>query len=197
VNRATVVATLCAGAACGLASPVPTWASIGSPSVGYLLRAESTLQEGCQDPCDCAIFVSGLEGSFTLTALDREGDFERYDVTDVRWTIRDALDGGDIPVTGFGMLHIDRGQVVQRLELDLVIGDHPVVHFDSGLVPIVAEFPVLDVAIARNGFYCYDQVFTVRATPETVGTPVETTRLGGLKARYGRPRTPAATGPDR
>jgi hypothetical protein len=90
-----------------------------------------------------------------------------FGVNDVEWDVLFDFPGGQVPVTGTGTLRISQPpEPMQRLEMDLAVGDEAPVHFDSGLVPVQAEFPVLNIAVAENGFYCYDSVFTIHAAPE-------------------------------
>ena len=83
-------------------------------------------------------------------------------------------------VTGSGFYQIDSGQ--HRLTLDLLVGAEPVRQFDSGLVPLQSEIPGISIAVALNGFYCYDNVFDITARP----APVELTSStwGSLKSNF-------------
>jgi len=52
------------------------------------------------------------------------------------------------------------------------VGDEPTTRYDSGVVAGGSDterFPPIDLSISRNEQYCYDRVFTLRATP-LVGT---------------------------
>lgn len=53
----------------------------------------------------------------------------------------------------------------QQLELDLMVGDDGVLHFDSGLVPGGGQFPHINVPVSLHGQRCFDIVFVVDASP--------------------------------
>jgi hypothetical protein len=58
--------------------------------------------------------------------------------------------------------------LLQRLALDLRVGDEPVTRYESGLVAGGSDterFPPIEITIARNAFYCYDRAFTLNAVP--------------------------------
>lgn len=149
----------------------------------YLLQAPSNFQDGCQEGCACPVAVLSLGGTFSLTPAGREGDFEVFDVDDVAWLI--AADApGETTVLGSGTFRIRGGaDPLQRLQLDLVVGDGASVHFDSGVVPVVAGFPRIDVSIARNGFFCYDHVFSLSALPQAP-VAVQPSDWARIKAHY-------------
>jgi hypothetical protein len=71
-----------------------------------------------------------------------------------------------VPVTGSGLYQLESGQ--PRLTLDLVEGDLPLRQFDSGLVPRQDGFPEITIAVAVNGFFCYDHAFEISAMPAPV-----------------------------
>ena len=48
---------------------------------------------------------------------------------------------------------------------DLVRVDYAAKRFDSGLVNGGDEFPAINIAIAQNGFYCYDIVLDLATRP--------------------------------
>ncbi len=55
--------------------------------------------------------------------------------------------------------------VQQQLALDLRVGDSPVEHFDSDLLPGGAQFPDISVSVSIHGQRCFDTVFVVAASP--------------------------------
>jgi hypothetical protein len=57
--------------------------------------------------------------------------------------------------------------IQHRLELQLSVNGAPPVKFDSGWVLGAPGSPEegLSIAIARNGFFCFDQVFSIQAKP--------------------------------
>ena len=139
-----------------------------APSVPYALTSGSENEIGCFDPCACPILIRGpMTGGFELTLTGVDGGFRRYDVTNVDWKV-DAWDG-DVSVSGGGEYRIS--EVVapqQQMKLDLLVDGVPQ-HFDSGLVPMSASFPLIDVSVAVAGFFCWDSVFVVQAAPQGAG----------------------------
>lgn len=145
----------------------------------YELTDDSAYQEGCFEPCDCATFLfDTLEGTFLLRPVYQNGDSALFDVTQVEWQF--IRDGETVPVTGSGLYRIEAG--LQRMTLDLQIGADELRHFDSGLVPLAAEFPEIVIAVAVNGFYCFDYAFFIEAVPAPVSQ--ECTTWGHLKSMY-------------
>ena len=167
---------------CAAMTLLPVTAS--AEAARYALEPLSEFQDGCQDGCACPITVRSLEGTFVLTPLGHQDDFELFDVTDVAWIIKNDSPGTF--VSGSGTFRIRAGaDPAQRLELDLSIGSSDPIRFDSGLVPVAATWPNIEVAIAMNGFFCYDNVFSVNARPG-ISISVEPTSWGRAKGRYRR-----------
>lgn len=159
--------------------PLPTAADDHVDAVLYRLGASSACEEGCFAPCMCPVMMNDtLQGTFLLSPSGRGGETAAYSVLEVTWTYRRG--DADIPVVGSGSY--TQGTGGQRLELDLVTGDGPPDHYDSGFVPLTRDFPQIDLAVAANGFFCYDHVFVVSAFPVTVA--VESSSWGALKATY-------------
>ncbi len=131
----------------------------------YRLDKTSTYESGCFGPCMCPVLLaSGLRGTFLLAPLGFDGLFANYKVTDVNWLV--SLNGSDQRITGSGSYKVGGEFALQQeLVLDLVIGDQPSQHFDSGLVPVSVSFPAFDVTISINSLICFDTVIGVRATP--------------------------------
>lgn len=157
-----------------------SWAPAPAPAATlYELDADSSYQEGCFDPCDCALMMTDtLRGTFLLSPAGGEGGTSVFAVTDVAWNYRRGEEL--VAVAGSGTYTL--GPDGHRLELDLVAGDAPPRHFDSGLVPATGKFPAIDIAAAVNGFFCYDYVFTISASAGAV-VP-ENPTWGALKATY-------------
>lgn len=145
----------------------------------YRLETESHYIEGCYEPCMCPILMNQtLQGGFMLSPIRPGDDGSLFAVEAVAW----QLQRGDetVAVTGSGQYRID-GEL-QRMSLDLRLGDAAVQHFDSGLVPLEVDAPAISIAVALNGFFCYDQVFAIAALP----VPVELVHRtwGSLKSVY-------------
>lgn len=145
----------------------------------YKLTEESHYIEGCFDPCMCPIFMNiSLQGSFQLLPVSQTEDGAFFDVLAVDWAF--IQEGEIVPVSGSGLYQVEAEQ--HRLTLDLKVGDDPVQHFDSGLVPLQSELPGISISVALNDFFCYDYVFGIIAIP----APVEQARSswGNLKSIY-------------
>jgi hypothetical protein len=134
-----------------------------SPAI-YRLDVGSTYQTGCFEPCLCPILAEvPVRGTFILTPDGFDGDFARFKVEDVNWTV--ALADRELRATGTGLFWTggDSG-AEQRLQLELKVGEAAVERFDSGFVK-GAVFPAIQVKISIHGMYCYDTVFSVAASP--------------------------------
>lgn len=154
------IAWLCAAGSfsVGLACPA------GPGRAGlYVLRAESTFQQGCFPPCECPIMQEQpLHGTFRLQFVNSDSLFNHYAVTNIDWNVPSL----NRYVTGSGTYRIGgEVAVTQQLSLDLQINGGPVTHFDSGVVGAPAGFPIIDAAISMHGMYCFDTVFSVVAAP--------------------------------
>ena len=133
----------------------------------YQLRPESSVTQGCFEPCMCPIALfEQLSGSFLLhERLPAEPSlFREFSVVLVQWKLQRGDDS--IPISGSGRYSVG-GEFasLQRLQLDLRFGDEPAQHFDSGLVVGGGEFPLIDSRISVNGQFCYDVVIDVVAAP--------------------------------
>ncbi len=147
------------------ASPVPI-----SEILRYGLGRRSTYQEGCLPPCLCPMLAElPLRGAFALVELANYGQLVEYAVVNVNWRVVSSYpnpmpsnsfvgSGRYTRISGFaGWIH--------QLELDLSIEGWPPTHFDSGLINGSEEFPRFDIAVAMNGFYCYDIVLNLQVLP--------------------------------
>ena len=163
----------------GIAALLLFCAAPAASGVLYQLEETSGYEEGCFDPCMCPVwFNQTLRGTFLVEPAAAMDEFAVFDVTDVNLSYTQGDE--TIDVTGSGVYQ--RGTAQQRLELDLQRGDLPPQHFDSGLVPLTGVYPVIDIAVAVNGFFCYDYVFVIVAQAKAVNAPYET--WGNLKATY-------------
>jgi len=167
-----------------LAVAVPSAAqSPGDTTYLYDLSATSRYQEGCFDPCLCPMLAeAGLAGTFTLQHTGTEGGWEIFTVDAIQWTI--SLPSGVLlQVSGSGSLRIDFAGGSQRLNLGLSLDDSPPESFDSGVVPLTADFPRIEVLVSLHGVYCYDKVFTICAERSL---PIADGRQGWgtLKSRF-------------
>ena len=148
----------------------------------YDLEPQSRFTEGCLEPCMCPIWsAEELTGSFELYFSGMDGSYHLFHVLDVAWDFSRGPD--NYAVRGSGTYRIDPDARMQRLELDLVVGEDAVDHYDSGLVPVDEWFPRIGIAIAMNDFYCFDRVFEIIADLRSAIRSRESS-WGTIKARY-------------
>jgi hypothetical protein len=131
--------------------------------IPYDLGPQTRYEEGCFGPCMCPIlFQDQVKGGFTLSFSRFERPFILYDVKDIDWSLPQL----GKRFTGSGTYMIGwRGYAQQRLQVDLGENGGPPEHFDSGIVPVTAPFPLIDVNISIHGFYCHDKAFYIKAKP--------------------------------
>ena len=147
------------------ASVLPARAQTSSSifPIPYVLVPQSRYEEGCFAPCMCPIFFAdGVKGGFSLGFSGFERPFIVYDVQDVEWSV--AAFGKTFSGSGRYLIGW-RGYPQQQLQLDLSENGGPPERFDSGLVPVTAPFPLIDVAASLHGFYCYDKGLYIKAAP--------------------------------
>ncbi len=129
----------------------------------------STYEEGCQPPCLCPILYQGpLTGGFTLVTLEDYGTVIEYAVVNVDWRVRPIY--GPPPSSrfvGYGRYTRISGFAGwwHQMELDLSIDGGPLTLFDSGGINGGGEFPLIDIALAKNNFFCYDIILDILAKP--------------------------------
>ncbi|MFO0874535.1 MAG: hypothetical protein U0575_11270 [Phycisphaerales bacterium] len=135
-----------------------------SATVPYALNTDAEFSKGCYPPCACPLLFAPLGGTLSLEKTGSNPLFVTYAVEAVAFTV--ALGGTTIDISGKGTYTIG-GEValLQRMELDLVVGDDPTTHYDSGMVPVTTPFPALDVTVSRNGMFCFDTVLHIAADP--------------------------------
>jgi hypothetical protein len=165
------VAFLCCGMVLSIVlTPVQT----ARGSTLYCLNTNSSFEQGCFPPCECAIMIAEpMNGTFILTPTGFDGLFNNYAVTDVHWSV--PINNANMIVTGSGTYKLG-GEVAlqQELLLDLQMDGGKTEHFDSGLVAPSAMFPDIKVTISTNAQHCFDTVFNVNASP----TPVPQLHIG-------------------
>ncbi len=146
------------------ASQAHAQTALASPTL-YRLDRGSTYQSGCFEPCLCPMLEQAtVRGTLRLAPAGSDWLYDSYKVSEVNWTV--AFGNSELRITGSGT-YIIGGEFarVHRLELDLAVGDEPVQHFDSGLIPSSAAFPAIDVAVSIHGQYCFDTVIHVVMAP--------------------------------
>jgi hypothetical protein len=140
----------------------------------YSLASPSNFAWGCYGPCECPVSERPLTGTFRLRDLGFDGLFERYAVSDVRFS---ATANGNLHIAGTGTYRVG-GEVAitQEMILDLSVNGGGVQHFDSGLVPGGGSFPKIDIAVSLHRQQaCFDTVVDIVAgrigTVGAEGTP--------------------------
>lgn len=171
-----------------------------SVPVSYDLTKSSSAEIGCRAPCACPVLLRGpLTGSFTLTFAGSDGLFDTYEVTGVDWQIQ-----GDPPLhyRGSGTYRVGGKFASQhQMTLTLNVDGQTPQQFDSGLIVGGGTFPLIEIPVAANAFFCYDTVLTVDAVPAVAGTTPDlgfTLTLDGpnpFRASIGFTFTHAASGP--
>jgi hypothetical protein len=130
----------------------------------YRLGPGSTYEVGCFDPCLCPITMMSVRGTFELNLVGFDGLFWNYTVDNVQWMA--TYGAGGSPITGSGTYRVG-GEFasMHQMELDLVVGNNPVEHFNSTLVVGGANFPTIDIVISINQMFCFDQVVAIHSNP--------------------------------
>jgi len=131
----------------------------------YELLPKSTFQRGCFGSCKCPVGpLQPLTGSFALVPLTETWYGRELAVVDARWVVHSDSDPRTIPVTGFGVYEVS-GEVVplQRLALDLGIGDEPRTRFESEPEVVKPDAARIDATLSAGARTCYDTVLHVVA----------------------------------
>lgn len=146
-------------------------AQTSSDPMFYFLTPLSAFETGCFGPCECPVFMRGLQGTFVLQYLGSDPLFSNYAVRDVRWSVPDATASGTV-LTGSGTYKVGgEFAVQQQMILDLSVGGKAPQRFDSGLVLGGGEFPhiKIDISLHQNTA-CIDTVLHVDAKDPVVST---------------------------
>lgn len=140
--------------------------------IPYVLDAKSTWQQGCFPPCKCALGPeTPITGTFNLVSLGFSDWYDRYDVTDVDWTVKTA-EGTTLRITGSGSYMVGGDfALTHRLTLDLSANGGRSERFDSGTV-VGGGLPRIDLTISINQLYCQDTAIHVIAAPRPLPPPV-------------------------
>ena len=146
-----------------------TFAAVPVPAAQILpfALAGSDYEEGCFGPCDCAISQTPVGGRFGLVKLSDANGLVTFGVVDARWRIgrptltSSTADG--VLVNGFGIYQVSSPPATQRMLLDLTFDGRAPQRFDSGVVRGGGNPFRIDIALAANGYACFDQVFDLHA----------------------------------
>ena len=154
-------------------------------SLFYALNTPpSSLESGCQGPCECAVVSEPTYGSFDLIRTGADASYTYYEIH--RYIASFNNGPGAVSLSGSGTYKIDRSAGLQEMTLDLEVWGQPE-HFDSGVVPVSVAFPQIHAACAVHGFACLDSVVVVDAqTVEQVAVPSLPPRIG-LQAAWPDP----------
>lgn len=133
----------------------------------YLLQPGSTYHHDCFGPCDCHIEdPRPMIGDFALVPLNINPLFSEFAVVDVQWLALSPAMNAGTPLHGFGNYRVGgEVAVLHQLSLELVVGNGPRTHFDSGLIPGGGSFPLIDIMLSMNNMVCVDTVLQVMAAP--------------------------------
>jgi hypothetical protein len=157
------------------------------PALYVLSTPPSSLEIGCQGPCACPLLSKPTYGSFQLVKTGFDPLYTYYDVVGYIASYNNGP--GAVSITGSGHYRVGgEFALVQQMTLDLDIEGRPTEHFDSGLKPVGAPFPQIDIACAVHGFFCYDTVLVVNAKPVSVtGIPPAPRPARGFEAAWPNP----------
>lgn len=102
----------------------------------------------------CPVVPDDLGGSFRLIEVPQPRNVEdrHFLVEDVYWVAGGA--SGDTPITGSGSYELaldGHGDRVQRMKLELRVGDAEARLFDSGLVPVAPDGGGIEISLLEGG----------------------------------------------
>src|SRR5262245_28998185 len=166
MRTSSCFASACAAAAAGVALAGSSPSGVPVP---YELTSASEFQKGCFPPCRCPVLIAtAVTGGFLLDHIETNPLFTIYAVKMVDLDVQ--YGGETTPVTGSGTYTVG-GEVayMQRMELDLAVGNDPVEHFDSGWTSVNVPWPALDVTVSINDMVCFDTVIHIVAGPAPSG----------------------------
>lgn len=148
-----------------LAAALPAAAQVLDRPTLYRLDRGSTFQRGCFPPCECPMMQTvPVTGTFRLELVSVGNVFDFYEVKGVRLTVR--LSNTDtLRITGSGTYAVSTIADLQRMELELAVGDEPPTVYRSDDVAGGAAFPRIAVPISIHGGFCHDTVIDLRARP--------------------------------
>ena len=155
-----------------LAACIPLFGFFGVASLGhtgtdryFALQKDSHFEEGCFAPCMCPVLIhDDLRGRFSLIPIGADNGYEVFEVRNLLW-FESTWNSSTTQIKGSGTYRFSQSDKLQRMELDLWIGNRNREHYDSGLVPLLMLPPLLEITISRNGQYCWDTVFYIDAAP--------------------------------
>ena len=141
------------------ATPVPP-----TEIARYFLQ-DSSFEEGCFGPCDCAVTSRPVMGRFGLVKLLATDTEAFFGVVNVSWTVQPTgpTASDSVSVSGSGIYRVSTSPREQRMILDLSLAGKEAQRFDSGVVPGGGNLRRIDLPLPANGFACFDHVFDIHA----------------------------------
>ena len=140
----------------------------------------SVYQEGCLPPCLCPLFAEQpVQGRFGLVPLAAPSPTPlpqlppQTEWAVVRFGARilpvpPSVTPAFTPVSGFGIYQVDllstQTPANHRMRLQLDVGGQ-MDEWDSGSIP-GASFPLIDIDLGVNDFFCFEQIFKLEAVPQ-------------------------------
>lgn len=127
--------------------------------------------EGCFPPCLCPImFMFDVRGGFDLVDLGGEQGSRGFALVNCRWAGVPTPASPPFPLraAGYGVYRRASPTILPVLQeeavLDLVINGTPG-RLRAPLEPVSDPWPIIDIDVSEHGFYCYDRVFEILASP--------------------------------
>ncbi len=156
-----------------LASVIAVLAVLASPPLvaqtfTYAIELDQSLvTTGCQgpSPCDCAIFfVGNIDGNFSLTFVEQQGDTEIYAFEDIEWLL-EAGSPNEQLATGSGTFSLNETDGTQEVDVTVIVNGVASDYSTFGPAPAGADFPnavFFDIFSQING--CIYDGLLVNAT---------------------------------
>lgn len=128
----------------------------------YYVRPPSTLQQGCFNGCACwTSDPEPLHGTFVVTPSLPDPVFNNFSISSVNLSAPRLAAN----LQGSGLFQVGGDPAAaERLQLDLMLNDQPVQHWDSGVSPPRSNSPAINQVVTIHNYQCYDTVLTIHAS---------------------------------
>ena len=117
---------------------------LGAQTFDYAVELDqSFVTTGCQGPSQCLCpvqFLGNMNGSFSLSFVDQQGDTAIYAVEDIEWLLEVGTPN-EHPATGSGTFSIDETQGIQEIDVTLTINGVTSDYSSFGPVDAAPGFP--------------------------------------------------------
>jgi hypothetical protein len=145
----------------------PAIAQVLDP-IQYGVFKPSDLTYGCTGPCACPQVSTGpLAGTFTFYRTGVDPLYTHYALLNIVWRYPVPGTGKTAIITGHGTYDIGgEFALTQRMQLDVTTDGVLQQHFDSGLVPVRAPFPSIEIDVHAPMNVCVDSILHVIAGPQ-------------------------------